>query len=130
MDKKRTANALIAQEKAALEAWNQGNPSGYLEIYDRDITYFDPYHEKRIDGIESMQNLYESLRGQIRVDAYEMIDTHVEVSEEMAVLTYNLVSFSPEEVMRWNCTEVYRPDDRGAWKIIHNHWSLILPSAK
>lgn len=130
MDKKRTANALIAQEKAALEAWNQGNPSGYLEIYDRDITYFDPYHEKRIDGIENMQNLYESLRGQIRVDAYEMIDAHVEVSEEMAVLTYNLVSFSPEEVMRWNCTEVYRRDDRAAWKIIHNHWSLILPPSQ
>lgn len=130
MDKKSRAEALIAQEKAALEAWNQGNPSGYLEIYDRDITYFDPYHEKRIDGIERMQALYESLRGQVRVDAYEMIDARVEVSEEMAVLTYNLVSFSPGEVMRWNCTEVYRRGDRGAWKIIHNHWSLIPPPSK
>lgn len=130
MDKKSRAEALIAQEKAALEAWNQGNPSGYLEIYDRDITYFDPYHEKRIDGIKRMQALYESLRGQVRVDAYEMIDARVEVSEEMAVLTYNLVSFSPGEVMRWNCTEVYRRDDRGAWKIIHNHWSLIPPPSK
>jgi hypothetical protein len=33
---------IIGLEKAALERWNHGDPSGYLELYAPDVVYFDP----------------------------------------------------------------------------------------
>ncbi len=127
MNKEHIAAALVAAERAALEQWNQGNPSGYLDIYAPNITYFDPFQEKRLDGIGQVRALYESLRGTVRVDRYEMLRPHVEVSADMAVLTYNLHSYCGEDIFRWNCTEVFQPDAAGAWKIVHNHWSLVQP---
>lgn len=50
-------------ERAALERWHEGDPSGYLELYSDDVTYFDPYFERRLDGIVRMTEYYESIRG-------------------------------------------------------------------
>ncbi len=126
-DKKNIETMIIALEKAALEEWNKGNPDAYLAIYAEDITYFDPFQERRINGLDKMRTFYEGLRGQASVDKYEMIDPKVQVAGETAVLTYNLVSYSGEAVYKWNCTEIYRRDSNGQWKIIHNHWSFIRP---
>lgn len=127
MEKNRIAMEIIALEKAALERWNQGDPSGYLDILSGSVTYFDPFQTERLDGLETMTELYEGLRGKISVDKYEMLRPVAEVSEEMAVLSYNLISYSGEEVYKWNCTEVYRKEGGNAWKIVHNHWSFINP---
>ena len=125
MEKQDIATQIISMEKSALERWNNGDPSGYLDIYSKDITYFDPFHEKRLDGFDVMKNLYETLRGKVAVDRYEMINPVVEVSREMATLSYNLVSYSGDIVYRWNCTEIYRLEPDNQWRIIHNHWSSI-----
>jgi len=128
MEQEKTAATIIAMEKAALEEWNKGNPSGYLNIYAEDITYFDPFQEKRFDGFEKMQTFYEGLRGQVQAKHYEMIDPKVQIADSMAVLSFNyLVTLSETEVYRWNCTEVYRQQPDKQWKIIHNHWSFIRP---
>lgn len=116
---------IIALERAALEKWNQGDPSSYLALYSKRITYFDPLHPKRLDGFDVMEKYYESVRGKIHVDKYEIIDPVVEVCGDMAVLSYNLRSCSGEEETRWNCTEVYYKEENDQWKIIHNHWSNI-----
>ena len=50
MDKLAITKTIIALETAALDAWHKGNPSPYLELYSNDFTYFDPAHERRIDG--------------------------------------------------------------------------------
>ena len=34
---------IIAMEKAALDRWGQGDPSGFLEICAPDVVYFDPF---------------------------------------------------------------------------------------
>jgi ketosteroid isomerase-like protein len=127
MDKESIKKTIIEMEIAALEKWNKGNPDGYLAIYSPDFTYFDPFQEKRLDGFEKIEELYESLRGKGSVERYEMIDPVVQTSENMAVLTYNLISYAGSEVYRWNCTEVYQLNENKQWKIIHNHWSLIKP---
>ena len=44
---------IIALESAALERWGNGDPSGFLEICAPDVVYFDPYQEKRIDGLDA-----------------------------------------------------------------------------
>ncbi|WP_029906010.1 DUF4440 domain-containing protein [Prevotella sp. 10(H)] len=124
MKKEDIANHLIALETAALEAWNNGNPDKFLNIYAQDFTYFDPLTEKRMDGFDWIKDFYEGARGKVKVDKYEMINPAVQATENMAVLTYNLISQVGDTIYRWNCTEVYRLEEDNQWKIVHNHWSI------
>jgi len=131
-DKSKADDALtqkiIAIEKAALEMWNKGNPDGYLNIYANDYTYFDPYLEKRVDGFDAIKKLYDGIKGQVSVDRYEMIDPVVQIlAKDVVVLTFNLNSYSDNDLYRWNCTEVFKLQADKEWKIIHTHWSYIRP---
>lgn len=128
MNQDNISKTIIAMEKTALEELNRGNPSGYLKIYAEDITYFDPFKEKRFDGLKKVQIFYNSLRGSVYVEHYEMIDPVVQVSDEIAILSYNLVSHIGNKVFREKCTEVYRQESDKQWKIIHSHWSLVQPA--
>lgn len=114
---------IIAMERAALERWGKGDPSGFLEITDEDVVYFDPFVEKRLDGKKALTDLYESIRGQIHVDTFDLINPLVQGLGDMAVLTFNFVSTTDGKEDRWNCTEVYRRTS-GEWKIIQTHWSI------
>jgi ketosteroid isomerase-like protein len=114
---------LIAMECAALDRWGAGDPSGYLEISAPDVVYFDPFLERRLDGLDALTALYESLRGSIHIDRYDLIEPKVQICGEAAVLTFNLNSYTGTTVMRWNCTEVYRLDKQG-WRLIQTHWSI------
>jgi len=111
-------------EKTALERWNNGDPSGFLEISAEDVVYFDPMTERRLDGHGELTELYESLRGKIRANRYEMIHPLVQATDSMAVLTLNLISWTDDTEHAWNCTEVYRLENDGKWKSIQTHWSL------
>ena len=74
MNQENISATIIAIEKVALEKLNKGNPSGYLEIYADNITYFDPFLEKKFDGLKEIKTFYDSLQGAIYVEKYEMID--------------------------------------------------------
>lgn len=124
MDKRTTSETIIALERAALDAWHNGNPTPYLELYSEDFTYFDPMHERRIDGWDRIKTLYEGMRGTVKMDKFEMINPVVQATDTMAVLTFNLHSYSGETIWKENCTEVYRLEGGRKWKIVHSHWSL------
>ena len=128
MDKRTTTETIIALETAALEAWHNGDPTPYLELYSKDFTYFDPALERRLDGWDKIKELYESMRGKVKMDKFEIINPVVQQTGTMAVLTYNLQSYSGETLWRENCTEVYRLEENNKWKIIHSHWSLTKSS--
>jgi ketosteroid isomerase-like protein len=130
MEKYSVTETIIALETAALEAWHNGNPSPYLELYSKNYTYFDPVQERRLDGWDKIKALYETLRGKVKMDHFEMINPVVQQAGTMAVLTYNLHSFSGETIWKENCTEVYQLDENSGWKIIHSHWSLTNPSVQ
>lgn len=124
---------IISIEHAALDRWNNGDTSGYLEIYADEITYFDPSLEIRIDGLEAMKQLYAPIEGKIKTDRYKMINPKVQIYNTTAVLTYNLVVYmrTKEESMKksyWNSTEVYTKINE-EWKIIHSHWSPFNPKS-
>jgi ketosteroid isomerase-like protein len=118
------AEIIIKMEITALERWNNGDPSGFLEISDKDVVYFDPMTELRIDGLESLTELYENIRGKIFVEKHKMLNPKVQSLDRMAVLTYNLESYVENKVVKWNCTEVYQRQSDEKWKIIQTHWSL------
>lgn len=108
MDKNTVSETIIALEREAMNAWHDGNPSPFLELYSKDFTYFDPGQEVRLDGWDKIKELYESLRGKVKMDRFEMINPVVQTTDTMAVLTYNLDSYSGETLWKENCTEVYR----------------------
>ncbi len=117
------AEALVALERAALDRWGRGDPSGFLAMCAPDVVYFDPYVERRIDGLEALTRYYEGLRGKVRVARYELLDPAVCDFGAAAVLTFNYVSYGEGGApSRWNATEVYRRDD-GGLRLVHSHWS-------
>lgn len=127
MNKHNVTKTIIDLETTALDAWHKGNPTPYLELYSNDFTYFDPAQEKRLDGWNKIKELYESMRGKVKMDNFEIINPVVQHTNTMAVLTYNLKSYSGETIWKENCTEVYRLEENNEWKIIHSHWSLTKP---
>ena len=127
-------DTIIAMEKAALDRWGKGDPQGYLDIMDTDLTYFDPFQEKRLDGLNAMKEFIKPFWGKIKVDRFEMLNPKVQRDGDMALLTFNLLSYvkqpdgTEKVVARWNSSELYRRI-KGEWKIIHSHWSYIKPAA-
>lgn len=122
----KPANAveeIIQLERTALERWGKGDPDGFLEISAPDVTYFDPFIERRLEGIDALRKLYEGLRGNIAIGSSEIVTPSVHLSGNMAVLTYQFVSRGSEGTMKWNTTEVYRRDPQG-WRIVHTHWAI------
>ena len=117
------ADEVLVLERAAMERWAKGDPDGFLEISDTDVTYFDPFVEKRLNGREELRALYETLRGQVKLDEFEFIEPRVQVAGDMAVLTYNFRSQGGDTVSEWNTTEVFRRRD-GRWRIVHTHWAF------
>ncbi|MFT3926992.1 MAG: nuclear transport factor 2 family protein [Myxococcales bacterium] len=117
-------STLIEMERAALQRWGNGDPSGYLEISAHDVVYFDPTLEARLNNHDELTRHYDGVRGKISIERHELINPRVQRVGDAAVLTFNYVSHGGNEnKMRWNCTEVFRKDPVG-WRIISTHWSL------
>ena len=131
---KAVTDTIIALERAALDRWGRGDPQGYVETYVPEITYFDPFTDKRVDGIDAVKAMLKPITGKVKVDRYEMLNPRTQQSGDIAVLSFNLVSHArnPDgsaRAVRWNSTEVYRRT-AGKWKIIHSHWSFTKPELK
>ena len=119
--------AILAQERRALDQWAQGNPLGYLDVDAGDVTYFDDIAaHSRIDGLDAMRDYFTSLAGQIPVHRYEVIDPKVQVYGEVGILTlrYHPSTVEGQPLGRWKATSVYRLTD-GTWRIVHAHWSTV-----
>jgi hypothetical protein len=116
---------IIELERAALDRWCGGDPSGFLEISAPDVVYFDPFLGHRLDGFSALSEYYESLRGKVSASRWEMVRPLVQVvGPEAAVLTFDFHSWGgDEDAMRWHCTEVYRRLAEG-WRIVATHWSF------
>lgn len=126
MDPAAIATHIVELERAALVRWGQGDPSGYEEISAPEVTYFDPFTETRMDGIDSLRAWYDQVRGKIQIESFEIVDPHVQIAGDIAILTFQFLSHGSEGSMHWNTTEVYR-QDAGQWRIIHTHWSFHKP---
>jgi ketosteroid isomerase-like protein len=129
-EKNSIDSKIIELERTALFRWIQGDPTGFLEISAPDVVYFDPFQEIRLNGHEELSKLYLSLKGQVSADQFEMLDPVVQATNKMAVLTFNFQSSVGPNLQKWNCTEVYRLEADGTWKICQTHWSLTKPELK
>ena len=123
MSENSIATTVIEMERQALNRWAHGDPVGFLDISSSDVTYFDPFVEKRLDGLDALRALYDQFRGQICIDHFEIIAPRVQVMGETAILTFQFTGSGTEGALRWNTTEVYHHSATG-WKIVHTHWAL------
>ena len=114
---------ILKLERAALDRWGAGDPSGFLELCATDVSYFDPFLEHRLDGLPALTAWYDTLRGKVHVERYDMLAPDVLVCGDTAVLTFQLVSHMGSNSMPWNCTEVYCRQPQG-WRLIRTHWSV------
>lgn len=119
---------IIALEKQAMELWNNGDPDGFIDLSSDDVVYIDPFFEQKLEGKKALTDYYNTIRGQVKTDSYEMIRPVVQLTSDAAVLIYNFVAYGGGDVHRWNCTEVYKLDSQNKWKIIHTHWSFVQPN--
>ena len=104
---------IISLEKEALASTD---PMAFVELSDTDVIYFDPSLETKIEGLELPP-----------ADHFDMIRPIVQVTQNIAVLTFNLDCYLSDKVIKWNCTEVYRRNPDNQWKIIQTHWSYVKP---
>jgi ketosteroid isomerase-like protein len=123
--------AIIALERGAMDRWGRGDPQGFIEIFADEVTYFDPSTQRRVDGIEAMRALFAPIAGLVKLSRYEILNPDVYRRGDLAILSYNLVTYSQKpdgspQVTRWNTTEAYALIG-GKWKIVHSHFSLTLP---
>ena len=121
------AQAIIAQERRALDQWSQGNPLGYLEVDAEDVTYFDDIAAHTlVDGKEAMRTYLTSLEGKVPPHRYEMRNPKVQLYGDIGILTlrYDAAALDGRRVARWKATSVYRRTE-GEWRIVHAHWSLV-----
>ncbi|MDL2241886.1 nuclear transport factor 2 family protein [Bacteroidales bacterium OttesenSCG-928-L03] len=120
-----TKATIIALEKQALALWNNRNPDGFLDLTSEDVVYIDPAFEYKLEGKKALEDYYNTVRGKIKIDQYEMINPTVQLSADMAVLTYNYAVQRDALTFKMSCTEVYKLYTSNQWKIIHTHWSFI-----
>jgi ketosteroid isomerase-like protein len=124
---KGAEQAIVAQERRALEQWAQGNPLGYLDVDADEVTYFDDIGaHARVDGIGAMRTYLASLEGKIPPHRYEIVDPKVQLYGSIGILTlrYDAYGADGRALSRWKATSVYRRA-KDEWRIVHAHWSLV-----
>jgi hypothetical protein len=117
---------VLALERQAMDGWLTGNPDPQLAISDPQITYYHVMLEKRIEGLPQLKELFERYRGMPLFDGYEILNPKVQLSGEIAVLTYQLARRNGSTTTHWNATQVYQRRKEG-WRVIHTHWSETKP---
>jgi hypothetical protein len=123
----KIADEVIALERTALDRWGKGDPDGYLDLNAAEVSYFDPFVERRLDGLAALTDWYRQVRGKIKIDRDEIINPRVQVIGDAAILTFQFDSHGSEGAVHWNCTEVYQRSADG-WTIVHTHWSFAKAS--
>ncbi len=114
---------ILALERSALDRWIQGDPLGFVALAAEDITYFDPFQPRRVDGLKPFRALMESIQGQVRADSYELRDPILRVEGGLALLSFNYVArLGDGSESHWQSSEAYRRGDEG-WRLAHSHWS-------
>lgn len=121
---------ILALEEQALEQWNNGNPDGFIDLSADDVIYIDPSFENKLVGKKALENYYNSIRGKIKIDLWKMISPVIQLSSEVAVLTYNYEAHRDGVIFLMSCTEIYKLYSKNQWKIIHTHWSFVQPNNK
>jgi ketosteroid isomerase-like protein len=113
---------VFALERAAMERWAKGDPDGFIELLDPEVTFCDNTLSERADGLDAVRPLYEAERGKVNCTV-EFIRPKVQLAGACALVTFTLIARGADGERRYHGTEVFRRRD-GRWRILHGHYSL------
>jgi hypothetical protein len=117
------AGIVIAMEREALDRSDKGDCGGFADISAFDIVYVDPFCARPVVGLAAFTEYCK--HADAAAGHGEMIDPHVQLWGDTAVLTYNydFTKAKTGAVTHWSTTEVYRLR-AGSWRIVNAHWSF------
>lgn len=129
MEQQKIVEEIIACEKYALDKYFKGDMSGYFEIWSHDnFSYFDAGTKERADTYEEIaDHLNAVVAGKMYAESYDYHFPRVQLSEDTAVLTYQLHADTSLIEMHYNVIEVFQKNKQNDWKVIHSTWDLITP---
>jgi uncharacterized protein (TIGR02246 family) len=122
------ARAVIAREKASVEAWQRKDKAFFADLLADDATFFgalNPYLET--DPKENFLPKFEQYAEMFKTLDFQMYNPRVQVYGDTAILTYNSASTVNlgGRVMNYTgkVTSVYvRQGDK--WRVVHAHESM------
>lgn len=126
--REEVARAVIARERAAVEAWQRKDKSYFADYVTDDSTYFgpmSPYLET--DPKVNLLPKFEQHAERYRVVDWQMYNPRVQVYGDAAVLTYNAqstldVGGRPLQYTS-KVTQVYARQG-SSWRVVHGHESV------
>ncbi len=127
MERGSAEEAIFAQERDALDRWSSGDPEGYVQSADEDVTYVDFIGAHvRVDGIQALREYLAGIKGQFPAHTYEVVNPRIQVYGDVGILTqhYYPTSLEGEAMGPSKATCVYRRTD-GTWHLVHSHWSIL-----
>ena len=119
--------AILAEERRALDFWAQGRPARYFERWAEDASYFDDIGaHQRVDGLAALQAYGAALEGKIPPHQYRVVNPRVQLAGDTAVLTLRYEPFDADNtpLQRWKATMVYQRLG-ASWRVVHGHWSMV-----
>ena len=122
------ARAVIAREKASVEAWRRKDKAFYADFLADDATFFgalNPYLET--DPKENFLPKFEQYAEMFKTLDFQMYNPRVQVYGDTAILTYNSASTVNigGRVMNYTgkVTSVYVRQGN-TWRVVHAHESM------
>ena len=122
------ARAVIAREKASVEAWQRKDKAFFADLLADDATFFgalNPYLET--DPKQNFLPKFEQYTEMFKTLDFQMYNPRVQVYGDTAILTYNSASTVNVggRVMNYTgkVTSVYVRQG-GAWRVVHAHESM------
>lgn len=98
-------NTILALERAALDRWGNGDPGGFLDLSADGVSYIDPFQKRPLRNLAELKELYDQLRGKVKIERSELVNVRVQVTQEdAAVLSFQFFSYGSEGSMQWNAT--------------------------
>jgi hypothetical protein len=88
--------------------------------------YFDPFISQRINGIDALRKWYEGVRGKMHIDHYEVVEPKLELSGEMALLTFT----SPPTEAKVRCAGTQQRFIVAATEVAHYSFPLVTYGAE
>ena len=122
------AAAIIAREKASVDAWQRKDKAFYADFVADDATFFssmNPYLEE--NPKENFLPKFEKYAEIVKFDDYQMYNPRVQVYGDTAILTYNssVSATMAGQPMNYTAkvTSVYVKQGN-TWRVVHAHESI------
>lgn len=122
------ARAIIAREKASVEAWRRKDKAFWADLFSDDATYFGPMNPYlETDPKENFLPKFEKYAEMFKYEDFQMYNPRVQTYGDAAVLTYNtaVTLNMGGRVMNHTgkMTSVYVKQGN-TWRLVHGHESI------